>query len=101
MSWEPSERKAKKRGMGSERPYDIVLLGATGYTGALTAEHIAEHLPTTLKWAIAGRSRNKLEKLAEDLKRINPDRVQPGSSHPSVLARKSKLRSLQKLKLCS
>ena len=64
--------------MESERPYDVVLLGATGYTGALTAEHIAEHLPTNLRWAVAGRSRNKLEKLAEDLKRINSDRGQPG-----------------------
>ena len=86
--------------MGSERPYDLVLLGATGYTGALTAEHIAEHLPTNLKWAIAGRSRNKLEKLAEDLKKINPDRLQPGSSfkHPRA---KRKLNSLQKSKPCS
>ncbi|KAI1377066.1 hypothetical protein F4677DRAFT_454196 [Hypoxylon crocopeplum] len=29
------------------------LLGATGYTGSLTAEHIVRHLPTDLKWAVA------------------------------------------------
>ena len=60
------------------RQYDIVLLGATGYTGALTAEHIAQNLPTNLKWAIAGRSSSKLEALATKLKQLNSDRLQPG-----------------------
>ncbi|KAH7316978.1 Saccharopine dehydrogenase-domain-containing protein [Stachybotrys elegans] len=61
----------------ADRQYGIVLLGATGYTGRLTAGVIAEQLPTNLKWAIAGRSRTKLENLAAELKRISPDRVQP------------------------
>ena len=65
--------------MTAQREYDIVLLGATGYTGRLTAEHIQRHLPTNLKWAIAGRSREKLEKLAAKLKGIDPDRLQPGT----------------------
>jgi short subunit dehydrogenase-like uncharacterized protein len=65
-------------GRNIDREYDIVLIGATGYTGALTAEHIVEHLPTNLKWAIAGRSQGKLETLAARLKKLNPDRVQPG-----------------------
>lgn len=59
------------------RTYDLVLFGATGYTGKYTAEHITEHLPTDLKWAIAGRSQGKLEKLAAELKGLNPDRRQP------------------------
>ncbi|KAI1138406.1 Saccharopine dehydrogenase-domain-containing protein [Hypoxylon sp. FL0543] len=59
------------------RKYDILLLGATGYTGALTAEHIVRHLPTNLKWAIAGRSRSKLEALARKLKTLDPARSQP------------------------
>lgn len=44
------------------RAFDIVVFGATGFTGELTAEHLAqckEH--QTLKWAIAGRSASKLE----------------------------------------
>lgn len=61
----------------SDREYDIVLVGATGYTGALTAEHIAEHLPTNLRWAIAGRSSTKLDELATRLKKLAPDRLQP------------------------
>ena len=63
----------------SDRKYDIVLVGATGYTGALTAEHIAEHLPTDLKWAIVGRSSTKLDVLATRLKRLAPDRLQQGT----------------------
>jgi hypothetical protein len=62
----------------SQRQYDIVLFGATGYTGNLTAEHIATHLPTDLKWAIAGRSSSKLETVAAECKALNADRVQPG-----------------------
>lgn len=60
------------------RTYDLVLLGATGYTGKLTAEHIASALPTDLRWAIAGRNEKKLAAIAEDLKKQNPDRSQPG-----------------------
>ena len=36
----------------SARQYDLVVFGATGYTGKLTAEHIAKFLPTDLKWAV-------------------------------------------------
>lgn len=60
------------------RKYDILLLGATGYTGALTAEYIVQHFPSDLKWAIAGRSRAKLEALAKKLKDLDPERLQPG-----------------------
>ena len=45
-----------------------------GYTGVYAAEHITAHLPTDLKWALAGRSRDKLEKIAADVKKLNPDR---------------------------
>ena len=51
---------------------DLVLLGATGFTGALTAEYLAEHGPTGLRWALAGRSRAKLEAVRDRLARIDP-----------------------------
>ncbi|KAL9103167.1 MAG: hypothetical protein Q9163_001772 [Psora crenata] len=57
--------------------YDLIVLGATGYTGKLTAEYIAAHLPTDLKWAVAGRSEPKLSGLISELRTLNPDRVQP------------------------
>ena len=62
----------------SQRQYDLVLLGATGHTGKLCAEHIAMHLPTDLKWAVAGRSGQKLENLVNELRRYNADRPRPG-----------------------
>lgn len=61
----------------SQREYECIVFGATGYTGKYTAEHIAKNLPTDFKWAIAGRSRDKLQRLAAELKGINADRVQP------------------------
>ncbi|NEE33115.1 saccharopine dehydrogenase, partial [Streptomyces sp. SID7982] len=54
------------------RPLDVVLFGATGFVGALTAEYLAAHAPATLRWALAGRSRTKLEKLRERLTAIAP-----------------------------
>ncbi|KAI9170759.1 putative trans-acting enoyl reductase [Paramyrothecium foliicola] len=59
------------------REYDIVLVGATGYTGVLTALAVAEQLPTDLKWAVAGRSQSKLQQLTAQINEKSPDRVQP------------------------
>lgn len=65
------------------REYDIVLLGASGYTASIAAEYIAKNTRTDLKWAIAGRSRSKLEPLAQKLEGINQDRLHPGThNHP-------------------
>jgi short subunit dehydrogenase-like uncharacterized protein len=46
-----------------EREHDVVVFGATGFTGALTAEYLAENADPSTRWAIAGRSRQKLEDL--------------------------------------
>lgn len=54
------------------RPLDVVLFGATGFVGALTAEYLAAHAPAGLRWALAGRSRTKLEALRERLTAIDP-----------------------------
>ncbi|WP_030169170.1 saccharopine dehydrogenase family protein [Streptomyces sp. NRRL S-813] len=51
----------------TERPYDIVLFGATGFVGTLTAEYLAAHAPEGLRWAIAGRSEHRLRQLRERL----------------------------------
>jgi short subunit dehydrogenase-like uncharacterized protein len=45
----------------AERRFDVVVFGATGFTGALTAEYLAAHAPQDLRWALAGRNRDKLE----------------------------------------
>jgi saccharopine dehydrogenase (NAD+, L-glutamate forming) len=45
----------------SERSHDVVLFGATGFTGGLTAEYLAAHADPGTRWALAGRNRSKLE----------------------------------------
>lgn len=52
----------------AERPYDLVLLGATGFTGRLTARHLARQLQgTSTRWAIAGRDGAKLAAVQAEL----------------------------------
>ncbi|MFO1434173.1 MAG: saccharopine dehydrogenase NADP-binding domain-containing protein [Candidatus Competibacteraceae bacterium] len=46
----------------TDRPYDVVLYGASGFTGKQAAQYFARHVPQgALRWAIAGRNREKLE----------------------------------------
>jgi short subunit dehydrogenase-like uncharacterized protein len=46
----------------SSSKFDIVVYGATGFTGQLVVEYLAEHYKgdASLKWAMAGRSKDKL-----------------------------------------
>jgi short subunit dehydrogenase-like uncharacterized protein len=46
----------------SSSKFDIVVYGATGFTGQLVAEYLAAHYKgdANLKWAMAGRSKDKL-----------------------------------------
>src|SRR3954451_11020380 len=59
----------------SDRELDLVLFGATGFTGRLTAEYLARHVAAQgadgLRWALAGRSRDKLEGVREHLATID------------------------------
>lgn len=55
----------------ADREFDIVLLGATGFTGGLTAEYLAQHAPPGLRWALAGRNEPKLAKVRERLAGID------------------------------
>lgn len=56
----------------TDREFDIVLLGATGFTGRLTAEYLARRGPDDLRWALAGRNHAKLEEVRAHLVTINP-----------------------------
>jgi short subunit dehydrogenase-like uncharacterized protein len=55
----------------AEREHDVVVFGATGFTGALTAEYLARAGDGT-RWALAGRSRSKLEAVRDRLAAIDP-----------------------------
>lgn len=48
------------------RTYDLVLFGATGFTGRLVAEYLAKHA-RGLAWAVAGRSEPKLREVVDGL----------------------------------
>ena len=49
-----------------DRQYQIILYGATGFTGKLCAKYLRDNYPE-LKWAIAGRDNQKLYNLKNSL----------------------------------
>eukprot|EP00941_MAST-03F_sp_MAST-3F-sp1_P001958 g1958.t1 len=53
----------------SKREFDLILYGATGFTGRIAAQYIANRKEgkNKLKWAIAGRNERALERVVTDL----------------------------------
>jgi len=53
----------------SSRDFDVIVYGATGFTGTLVAEYLLREygVDRDLRWAIAGRSANKLEEVKRGL----------------------------------
>ena len=58
--------------MTTPRPYDLVLFGATGFTGGLTAEYLARHAPPGCRWALAGRNEAALAAVRSRLAAVDP-----------------------------
>ncbi|MEU8285589.1 saccharopine dehydrogenase NADP-binding domain-containing protein [Micromonospora sp. NPDC048905] len=58
--------------MAGERTYDVVLFGATGFTGGLTADYLARHAPAGLRWALAGRNPDRLAAVRDRLAAVDP-----------------------------
>ena len=56
----------------SDRSFDVALLGATGFTGALTAVELAGRAPAGLRWALAGRNRDKLAAVRDRVVAAHP-----------------------------
>lgn len=50
-----------------DREHDVVVFGATGFVGLLTAKHLVDHGPDGLRLALGGRSREKLERVRAEL----------------------------------
>ena len=77
--------------------FDIVVYGATGFTGQLVAEYLAAHYKgdAGLKWAMAGRSKDKLAAVRDaigapkDLPLIVADAGDPASLKAMVEQTKS------------
>lgn len=75
------------------RRFDLVLFGATGFTGRLVAEYLARAAAgTSLVWALAGRSAGKLEKVRAALVDIDAacadlEIVEADALDPAAMAR--------------
>ncbi|MET0284300.1 MAG: saccharopine dehydrogenase NADP-binding domain-containing protein, partial [Polyangiales bacterium] len=50
----------------AQRAFDVVVFGATGFTGGLVAEYLARNTKD-VRWAIAGRDQGKLEAVKRKL----------------------------------
>ncbi len=76
--------------MSKKREFDVIVWGATGFIGQLVAEYLLQRygLSGELKWAVAGRSEQKLKELTAQLKA--PDL-------PVVLADSKDMASLREL----
>lgn len=62
------------------RQFDAVVFGATGFTGGLVAEYLAQaSTRESFRWAVAGRSSAKLEVLRQQLAAI------PGAVAPEIM----------------
>ena len=70
----------------SDRQYDLVVHGATGFVGALTAQHLAEHAPADVRIALSERSRAKLEAVRDSLHRDWPLLITDSGDDDSVRA---------------
>ena len=53
----------------SEREFDVIVFGASGYTGKLVAEYMGKEYGNdeSISWAIAGRNKDKLSSVKKDL----------------------------------
>eukprot|EP00743_Colponemidia_sp_Colp-15_P003523 GILK01003801.1.p1 GENE.GILK01003801.1~~GILK01003801.1.p1 ORF type:complete len:424 (+),score=78.99 GILK01003801.1:109-1380(+) len=60
--------------MAARRQFDVVVWGATGFTGHLVAKYLANAPGArNLKWAIAGRNESRLNAIKEELVGINSE----------------------------
>ncbi len=58
-------RSPVRRRSATGRDLDVVLYGATGFVGRQTVAYFAEHAPRGLRWALAGRSAQRLARVRE------------------------------------
>lgn len=57
--------------MTNTREFDVVLFGATGYTGQLVADHLAAH-GSGARLALAGRNKERLQHVASEIRTSLP-----------------------------
>ncbi len=75
----------------NDRKHDIVVVGASGFTGRLVVEYLAGRYPVDapLRWAVAGRNREKIDRvIAEYCPAGNSPAVLVVDSHDGIALRK-------------
>ena len=80
-------------GKRGERELDLIIFGATGFTGQMAATYIAKRYGSTFKWAIAGRRMSALQALRSQLSTIDTSL----GSLPIIIADTGDLASLEKM----
>ena len=65
LRWHDRARKLGTKQEMDMRDFDIIVYGATGFTGRLVAEYLVETYPTGVRWAMAGRSLTKLQEVRD------------------------------------
>ena len=83
-----SANVAQKKG---DSAYDLVIFGATGFTGQMAATYIAKRYGNKFKWAIAGRRMSALQELRSKLSAIDPSL----SALPIIIADTNDITSLE------
>ncbi|NCP64695.1 MAG: saccharopine dehydrogenase [Paraglaciecola sp.] len=55
--------------MNESKEFDLIVYGASGFTGRLVAEYLVQHYAndSSLKWAMAGRSTTKLAQVRDEI----------------------------------
>ena len=51
----------------TQRNFDVVIFGATGFTGRLVAEYLVSEYGSSVRWAMAGRSADKLASVRDEI----------------------------------
>lgn len=70
---ETTSSAAQVRPRDRARRFDVVVFGATGFAGRLVVEYLAERYgQSDLRWAMAGRTRDKLERVRAEIAEQHP-----------------------------
>jgi short subunit dehydrogenase-like uncharacterized protein len=79
----------------SKRKYDIVVFGATGFTGKMVAIYLAKKYGRSVRWAIAGRRLSALEEVRATCAALHKDLSEnPTESIPIIIADSGDMASL-------
>lgn len=73
--------------MKNDRQYDVIVWGASGFTGRLVAEYLNAQYGTdgSVKWAMGGRNQQKLQTVAEEIGAAGVDIVTGDASDAASL----------------